>query len=263
MNYIYKYTNKVNNKNYIGKTNRPNRRKYEHLYSSANNSQYVFHKAIRKYGIHSFDYEILEEIAGAEWEDRETFYIKKFNSLVPNGYNVATGGQSGPSLTGFENFNSILNKKQLDLIIDRLKNTEDSYTDIARDFKISRHTIIRLNIGTTYINPEIEYPIRKRYLTNDEVDVIIELLETTEKRHSEIAELFNTTRSAVTHINNGVHHKRDNLEYPIRSGYISKKTDFIVKEMIKDGYLQKDIAEFVGLNKATVRKIKNNFYYNS
>lgn len=57
---IYKYTNKINNKTYIGLSNNIERRKNEHQYFANHIQDTYFHKALYKYGIENFDFEILE-----------------------------------------------------------------------------------------------------------------------------------------------------------------------------------------------------------
>lgn len=55
---IYKVTNLINNKVYIGQSIDIERRKYSHIYSSShpNTPDYNvrFHQALRKYGIENF-----------------------------------------------------------------------------------------------------------------------------------------------------------------------------------------------------------------
>ena len=58
---IYKYTNQVNNKVYIGQTINEYKRKYAHKHA-LNSWRSYFHNAIKKYGYDKFVYEILEEI---------------------------------------------------------------------------------------------------------------------------------------------------------------------------------------------------------
>ena len=51
--------------------------------------------AIRKYGAENFTVEILCECSLDEMDNKEIKYINKYNTLVPNGYNLKTGGKSG------------------------------------------------------------------------------------------------------------------------------------------------------------------------
>jgi group I intron endonuclease len=91
---IYKFTNKLNGKSYIGLTCRGlELRKYDHLYSVSKNSQYQFHQAIRKYGIENFNEEILEKdiMSLKEANAREIFYVNYYSTYV-NGYNMTVGG---------------------------------------------------------------------------------------------------------------------------------------------------------------------------
>lgn len=98
---IYKITNKVNGKVYIGQSVDISKRWKDHVSNSynENSKSYMlpFHCAIRKYGKDSFDFEILEEITDKkQLDDREIFYIEKYNSCIyskkSNGYNCTTGG---------------------------------------------------------------------------------------------------------------------------------------------------------------------------
>lgn len=94
MYYIYKATNKINNKIYIGQTVDFKRRKAEHL-SSKNgvHAKCVFHRAIQKYGKENFKWEIIDK---CETLDKalhlESMYISKYNSCTfmenSNGYNI-------------------------------------------------------------------------------------------------------------------------------------------------------------------------------
>ena len=94
MNYIYKFTNLINQKLYIGSTiTDPQKRYNQHIYVAfhPNTHQYNYplYQAFRKYGIENFAYEIIEQRECSEEEIRllEKEYIIKYNSLSPNGYN--------------------------------------------------------------------------------------------------------------------------------------------------------------------------------
>lgn len=102
MNYVYKITNLVNNKLYIGITSKSiDDRLKSHILTTYNKSNKdcnsIFHKAIKKYGKENF---VIEELdRNEDWEEikkLEQFYIKKFNSFIgfenSNGYNSTLGG---------------------------------------------------------------------------------------------------------------------------------------------------------------------------
>lgn len=98
MAYIYKITNLINSKIYIGQTIRSiNVRWNQHKSESFNNHghgyNYHLHNAIRKYGSDNFKIEIIEQCPDEERFEEETYYIKKYNSTDPKiGYNFVIQG---------------------------------------------------------------------------------------------------------------------------------------------------------------------------
>lgn len=92
---IYKVTNLVNEKVYIGKTVQSLAgRKNKHLYDVRNNSNYLFHRAIRKYGEENFTWEIIDKCLFDEsLTVLEKHYIKEFHCITPKGYNLTEGGE--------------------------------------------------------------------------------------------------------------------------------------------------------------------------
>jgi len=112
MSIIYKATNKLNGKSYIGQTSKTlEHRKLSHKARVRFGSSYHFHNAIRKYGFDVFEWEILEKGIKIknELDKLEIRYIKKFNS-IKNGYNISTGGGGGDTLTNHLDIKEILKK---------------------------------------------------------------------------------------------------------------------------------------------------------
>ena len=98
--YIYKITNKINSKIYIGKTNSSiDIRFKQHIYSIEHHkTKSLLYDAMKKYGIENFT---IEEIDSAdsleELNKKERHYISKYESQNPNiGYNICKGGECGP-----------------------------------------------------------------------------------------------------------------------------------------------------------------------
>ena len=94
--YIYKITNNVNGKCYIGQHKVPNHPENFRRYLGTG---IAIREAIKKYGKDAFRKEILEYIDDDEKHtkvsEREIYYIKMYNSRVPNGYNISPGGEGG------------------------------------------------------------------------------------------------------------------------------------------------------------------------
>lgn len=90
---IYKITNNINNKCYIGQSIHIKRRWIEHVTASKNeNPLSLISKAIKKYGKDNFSFEILEQCKISELNEREMYWIKYYNSFG-SGYNMTAGGE--------------------------------------------------------------------------------------------------------------------------------------------------------------------------
>ena len=86
---IYLWTNSITNKHYIGQTIHPDQRKRNHIHEAlVRGSDYYFHRSLRKHGLDAFTYTVLEDnVERDKLNERENFYINKYNSIWPNGYN--------------------------------------------------------------------------------------------------------------------------------------------------------------------------------
>ena len=97
---IYKITNLITNKIYIGKTNDSERRWKDHQRLAFTKGHKEYNKALyqsmRKYGIENFIFELIEEIE--EYDilsgQREKYWVSYFDSYN-NGYNETLGGDGG------------------------------------------------------------------------------------------------------------------------------------------------------------------------
>ena len=89
MYYIYRITNKVNGKTYVGQ------HKYKKLDDSYMGSGKLIKRAIKKYGIENFEKEILYSRIQykATADDMERFAIAKERALGKAEYNITDGGE--------------------------------------------------------------------------------------------------------------------------------------------------------------------------
>ncbi len=91
--HVYKATNKINGKVYIGITSDLVRRKRQHNNSRYGSKNTVFSRALSKYGWDSFQWDVIETCPSvSEANDRERFWINYYNSIAPFGYNICSGG---------------------------------------------------------------------------------------------------------------------------------------------------------------------------
>lgn len=87
---IYLFTNKINNKQYVGLTTRDLEvRKQEHL----RNKNGYFANALKHHGVENFNLTVIDEADNLdELNALEIKYIQEFNTMYPNGYNLCLGG---------------------------------------------------------------------------------------------------------------------------------------------------------------------------
>ena len=99
---VYKFENKINHKIYIGQSSNLEERYKKHIQNINDlNKDTYFYRALRKYGLQNFEYTILEEFEyfdQQQLDQLEDYYIKKYNSLLPDGYNMIPGGSNGSGL---------------------------------------------------------------------------------------------------------------------------------------------------------------------
>ena len=94
MAYIYKITNNLNGKIYVGKTLKtPELRLQEHIRDSKTErcANRPLYRAFQKYGIENFSLETVEECKVENVNEREKHWIEVFGSFK-NGYNATVGG---------------------------------------------------------------------------------------------------------------------------------------------------------------------------
>lgn len=142
---------------YIGQSICIEIRYKRHLHSAfsgcdCSDSNTKFHKALREYGIDSFDFNILCTCSASELNMLENKYIIEFNS-VANGYNATYGGNYT------EHFIK-LSVYEVDSIIYLLKNSDWSFRTIADEFNISFNMVRYINYGHHHRRDDEIYPLR-------------------------------------------------------------------------------------------------------
>lgn len=134
MGYIYKISNDVNDKIYIGQTSRSiHKRKVDYWYEVEHYEGTVLdrpiNKAMRKYGMDKFHMKVIEEVDNDRLDEREIYWIEYYDSYH-NGYNATIGGGGRRQI----------NKNPIYL---ELWNKGLNLTEIAEKQKCDRHTVKR------------------------------------------------------------------------------------------------------------------------
>lgn len=205
MHLVYCYTNLINNKKYVGQTNNLKKRVKQHKddsFTNYNEARYnqLIHQAIRKYGLNNFKIDILEDNIPTELiDEKEKYYINKYNTIAPNGYNLTEGGianKTVPVPSKYEN--DFLN------IVKELKG-EKNLKEIAEQFNMSYSYLSDINNGSRLFHENITYPIRKSSNSPNKEDyqIIIDMIENTNLSCAKIAKQLNLSAATVRKVNNG------------------------------------------------------------
>ena len=146
---IYKITNIIDNKCYIGQSVNIYKRWKDHETRSQKENTPLY-LAIRKYGLENFTFEIIEKVNKEGLNEREKYWIKYYNSYN-NGYNQTIGGDGAIK----EETETVKNIKQ-DLL-----NTLDTHKIIAERNQVSEEMVQGINTGRYWYSEENQYPIRE------------------------------------------------------------------------------------------------------
>ena len=260
---IYKYTNLINDKIYIGQTIRPLEIRHKrHLVDSKTDDLY-FHRALQKYGVENFKLEIIEEVEVDLLDEREKYWIKECNSHYLNGigYNMTEGGRWG-------NAPRKLSDDAIKEIQDLLLNSNCLLIEICKEYDVSLSCISDINTGRTWRNDYYTYPIRKQSSPRKDLSLsqtleIIDQLKNTNLSIKELSKLYNIYEYTVGSINRGelVICKALNYDFPIRKSYTEstynnkleeKDIEEIIRLFLFESKTQLDIANMYNLHKETI-----------
>lgn len=155
---IYKITNLINGKSYIGQSADIKRRWRNHksCCTNTNNRQHnnELYLDMYKYGLDNFNFEILEECSKEQLLEREEYWINECKTYE-FGYNKTHGGSWG--------IPSKLNDQDIETITILLYTTSLDNKEIASKFCVSENIISGINTGYYWNRKEIKYPIRPNF----------------------------------------------------------------------------------------------------
>lgn len=218
MGIIYSYINKINKKQYIGQTINPEDRQHAHKSNAFNekNSEYnsPIHRAFRKYGYDNFEYQILAQTDDLDALNLlEEFFISKFDTQIPNGYNIEKGGKNcqKPPLDIEEREKLIWDQAKLtkDEVIELRKayqNKESPKEIYEKKYKGRLHYQSFMNIWTgkrySLIMPEVFQESRRTKLTEEIVRAIRQDRQNTQLSYEKLAKKYNISKATIADIVN-------------------------------------------------------------
>lgn len=171
---IYKYTNVINGKIYIGQSTNIQKRYSQHLYDATKRPERGtgVDRAIAKYGIENFKFEIIEECSVEKLNERERYWINFYDSYH-NGYNCSLGGNS---LKGSEHPRSILNEEDVWIIRDLYQQHINRKTvyEMFKDKGISERGFKKVwdNENCGHSEDQIGLSSLERALTQEEINLM-------------------------------------------------------------------------------------------
>ena len=225
---IYKITDIINNKAYIGRAVDLKNREWRHYcycepekYSKASLQPEInmrIHQAMmQNRNKDNFLFEVLEYCPVEFLDEREQYYISYYNTKFPNGYNSTDGGQTYPHRKGEEHYNHSLTQYQVDQIYDFLisgKTVKEIQTIIPQ---ASMETISAINNGYNWRKENYNYPLSRLngvIKINDEEIKKIRTLWKNGKTITEIKKLYPfIARTTISDIISGKTHKGIAMDY--------------------------------------------------
>lgn len=268
---VYKATNKINNKVYIGITSQVLQKRINKHKSDANKgSKTSFHRAIRKYGFDNFKWSIEFKCKNRdEMIEREIYLIEKLDSYR-SGYNDTLGGDSGSGLFGERSASATISENQAIKIINLITSTEMSLSEISSEVNCSLSVVKDISLGYSWKHLYSEAPTKNRpfgskrlFIDEEKVKTIINYIINTKLSYDEIAKKTKTTKKVVYNIASGktstdlsggdIRHLRPKGSSRLK---ISKeKAKAIVKCIIETDKKYSEIAELFDVKESLVADI--------
>lgn len=247
---VYKYTNKINKKVYIGITTRNLETRHKEHSRNVGIGTY-FSNAIKKYGIDNF---VLEKIDTAnninELAQKEVYWIKHYNAFVywdnSNGYNETFGGEGLTGHSGELNSQFGISPQE--------RMTQEKFEEWKLNLKKSAHHGIE---NKCYGVHPLEWMGKERW---EEL-----LCELSERWKGENNPNVKNPKHGKDHPNFGKHFSEE-IKAKMRAGkknnkLTDEKAASIHNEYIKGKITQEEIAEKYGISRQTVSDVLNGRIY--
>lgn len=174
---IYKITNKINGKSYVGQSTNIFNRWDKHRWQIKSGDKPLY-KAFRKYGIENFTFEILEQCPKEKLDEREVYWTS-FYDTYKNGYNLTPGGDCSSKTQRTVSDNDVINIRKR-----RLK--AEPFSSVYKDYQyINEATFKNIWLGKSYMDIYVEN-FDKNHL--DKVMIQTKRMESAKRQGSQMNE---------------------------------------------------------------------------
>jgi len=244
---IYKITNLVNGKVYIGQTIRTlKQRWWAHCckLSKTHGGCPILHRAIEKYGKENFKMEEIEQVDPTVLDEREIYWIRFYDSTNrEKGYNLSTGGMSGATRE------FALTKEQEEEVI-KLKLEGKSSEELSRMYGIDKGTV--KNIFTRH---GLEMPNRKALENKVDQNEFFDYVTEGTHNINDVCKQFKICKTSAYHL-----FKRLNINPQVlkkKPGTISnaEKNASLLVQKYNEGYNIKQLVKMFSSPKKYVSKV--------
>ena len=142
MSYIYKISNNINSKVYVGKTTLTLEQRFKEHQSDSKKEflcKRPLYNAMKKYGTSAFYIELIEEVSDDILNERESFWIEYYNSYT-NGYNATLGGDGTTYINRDLVITTYAELQSIAKVANMLNIDEKTVSKILKNFKITTKT---------------------------------------------------------------------------------------------------------------------------
>ena len=218
MQFIYKITNLINNKIYIGKTTNVNNRWSQHK-SCIGNPKYdtPLYRAMLKYGIENFIIEIVDKTTSDLIDDLEIKWIAESNSIKV-GYNVSNGGTGGDMSKNKSKLEKLNKNKLHSDVMKKLRSNPDINKKYIDGMKKSHQTIefrqkMQNSMKISHSRPDVKKNLSKsikktKWLGYVNVIDVYGNIKKYDSAHKAAESLNTNPHSIITHCKNATSPKR-------------------------------------------------------
>lgn len=270
--YIYKYENLINGKTYVGQTNNIRLRRNGHR-STMNNPNdkgynHPFYRALRKYGVENFSFEVLEEIEDDEKREKvtekEIYFQHLYHSFIGDGGYCLQEGQLHNKFKeplSFEEKCGLSKLFSLEEIKDIQKMLIQGYQFFEVQEKyptLSDSFISNINTGINFKREDLSYPLLKKHSKSslEQQNKIIEEIKNGIS-YSTISNKYDVSIGLLSQINSGEHWFREGEKYPLCKKLCADK-EFKYKcvyDILFSSLTYREIGEKYGRTRSAIKAI--------